>query len=390
MRIEEVIRDPSGLEDVTAAARRAAAVALDTEFLRERTYRARLCLVQLAVEERVCIVDPLTGLDMGRIADLVADPDIEVVVHAGRQDLELFYGQHGIIPQNVFDVQIAAGFAGLGASSSYGGLVRAVLDVSLKKGESYSDWCRRPLRGEQLRYAADDVRYLFAVANSLKSRLTELGRLDWALEEMRELNSERMYKTENDEVWRRVTGRTNLSGRQLAVLKEMARWREETASRRDVPRGWVMKDPSLIEIARRQPNSLKALGDVRGLGAREVEKAGPEILRAVERGLSAPPPEISPAPPRDDQVRARLIGGLADVVVRTRAERAGIAPELVATRGEVEAVLLDVLSDGALKPHRLLSGWRKELAGDAVIDLARGNLAIRTIDKPPYVEEVRL
>ncbi|MDQ3955078.1 MAG: ribonuclease D [Actinomycetota bacterium] len=390
MRVEEVIRDLSGLEDVTAAARQTKAVALDTEFLRERTYRARLCLVQLAVEERVYIVDPLAGLDMGRIADLVADPDIEVVVHAGRQDLELFYGEHGVIPQNVFDVQIAAGFAGLGASSSYGALVRAVLDVSLKKGESYSDWCRRPLRGEQLRYAADDVRYLFAVARSLKSSLTELGRLDWALEEMRELNSERMYKTDNDEVWRRVTGRTNLSGRQLAVLKEMARWREETASRRDVPRGWVMKDPSLIEIARRQPSSLKALGDVRGLGAREVEKAGREILRAVERGLSAPPPEISAAPPRDDQVRARLIGGLADVVVRTRAERAGIAPELVATRGEVEAVLIDVLSNGVLKPHRLLSGWRKELAGDAVIDLARGNLAIRTIDKPPYVEEVRL
>lgn len=151
-----------------------------------------------------------------------------------------------------------------------------------------------------------------------------------------------------------------------------------------------MKDPSLVEIARRQPTSLKALGDVRGLNSRELDKAGRSILAAVERGLSAPPPEISPAPSRDDQVKARLIGGLADVLVRTRAERAGIAPELVATRGEVEAVLIDVLTNKKPRPHRLLSGWRKELAGDAVVELARGKLAIRTIDRPPFIEEVRL
>lgn len=376
------------IESVASKARNEGLIGIDTEFMRERTYRARLCLLQIASRSEIFLIDAVDGSDLKPVAELVGDPEVEVVVHAGRQDLELFYESFGVVPRSVFDVQLAAGFAGYGASASYGALVRAVLGVSLTKGESYTDWCRRPLTDKQRRYAADDVRYLLDMADALRAKLESLGRAEWAMEEMRTVEAESTYKTDLDESWRRVSGRNNLSGRQLAVLKEVARWREEVAAQRDVPRGWLVKDASLIEIARRQPSSLKALGDIRGLNQRELHRSGKEIIDAVSRGKTAPPPEIAPAPPRDQLARIRLVGAMADVIVRSRADKAGVAPELVATRAEIEAVLLDEFS-GRKRRHRLLEGWRNELAGSTVIDVARGRVALKTVGEPPYVEEVQ-
>lgn len=381
------------VRDLVVEAKGSGVVGLDTEFMRERTYRAQLCLVQVASPERISLVDPLARVDLAPIGELLGDPDVEVIVHAGRQDLELFNDELGVVPTNVFDVQVAAGFAGYGASLAYGALVKGVLGVSLSKGESYTDWCRRPLTGKQERYAADDVRWLLQAAVRLKDRLRELGRLEWALEEMVFLSAPESYDRDLDQVWKRVSGRGSLSGKQLGVLRELARWREETAMRRNLPRGWVMKDATLVDIARRQPSTSKELGNVRGFNAKEVDRSGREILQALERGRSADPPAFTPPPRREDQVRARLIGGLADVLVRTRAEAAGVAPELVATRGDIEAVLLQIFAgktsdDG--NDHRLLQGWRRELAGDAVVALVQGKLGMRTIDDPPYVEEVEV
>ena len=387
------ITSSADLEAVVGVVKAEGAFALDTEFMREKTYRARLCLVQIATNERIALIDPLAGVDVRPVADLIADPDVEVVLHAARQDLELFHDDFGVIPKRVFDVQVAAGFAGYGGSSSYGNLVRAVLDVTLTKGESYTDWCRRPLTEKQIRYAADDVRWLLEVAATLKSRLRELRRLEWVEEEMASLSAEETYEARPEDLWRRVSGRGTLSAKQLGVLQELARWRESEAARRDLPRGWILKDPTLVEIARRQPASTGALASIRGMNSKEVARSGRAILEAVERGRSNPPPEVTASPRRDDLLRARLIGGLADVVIRTRAEADGIAPELVATRGEVEALLLDLLGRDGAEPegrHRLLRGWRRELAGAAVLGLFRGNLAIRATDRPPFVEEVPL
>ena len=393
MTTAEIITSDATLRDLVAAARDEGAVALDTEFMRERTYRSQLCLVQIGSARSIALIDPLNGVDVRPIAELVADPEVEVVVHAGRQDLDLFHDDFGVIPNNVFDVQIAAGFAGYGASLSYGALVKSVLGVGLSKGESYTDWCRRPLTAKQTQYAADDVRWLLEAAQSLKEKLRGMGRLGWALEEMERATAEDTFQTDLDSVWKRVSGRGTLSGRQLAVLRELARWREETAMRRNLPRGWVMKDATLVDLARRQPSSLEELARVRGFNAKEVQRAGRDILLALQRGKSAVPPDVAPAPPREDQVRTRLIGGLADVVVRTRAEAAGVAPELVATRGDIESLLLQIFArrrNGSPDEpdHRLLRGWRRELAGDAVVALAEGRLGVRGIDEPPYVEEV--
>jgi ribonuclease D len=378
------------LDEVLAEVRSAGRMGLDTEFLREKTYFARLCLAQVSTPDRVFLIDPVKGLDVGPLSELLADPAIEVVVHAGWQDLQLFYQRNGCVPANVFDVQLAAGFAGLSASLAYGRLVQEVVDVELEKGEAYTDWCRRPLTDKQLRYAADDVRYLLPVADSLKARLAKLRRTEWLAEELRRLETAETYAAD-EEVWRKVAGQGTLSPRQAAMLRELAHWREEAAAQRDLPRGWLIKDATLIEIARRAPGSVAELKSIRGIEPREAERSGGAILEAIGRGHQAPPIKRPPIPNKTVQVRARMIAGLADAVLRARAEEAGIAPELVASRSDLDALLFATLSgraDG--EDNRLLQGWRRDLAGDPIVALASGRCALRVIDKPPYVEEVEL
>lgn len=374
-----------------AAARAAPAVALDTEFLRERTYRARLCLVQMATRDEIWLIDPTTGTDLSPIAGVLADPEVEVIVHAGKQDLEIFHDLLGVVPTRVFDVQLAAGFAGFGANLPYGRLVELVIGARISKGESYSDWCRRPLTEAQLSYAADDVRYLLEAAQRIRARIDELGRTSWVEEEMAALSQAHSYGVDLDEVYRRVTGRGTLSGRQVAVLREVARWREQEAARRDVPRGWIVKDPTLVEIARRGPETVAALKQVRGMNPKIADRSGRDIIECVKRGKDAAVVDAPRGASRQIQARARMLSGLADAIVRARCDHAQIATELVATRGELEGVLADVLA-GSLDPaaHRLLKGWRRELAGEAVLALAEGRIAVKATDEPPYVEEILL
>jgi ribonuclease D len=385
-----VVEDEPALDALVSAARAGGEIALDTEFMRERTYRARLCLVQIATRDDIYLIEP-DDLDLRPLAELIADPAVEVVVHAGQQDLQIFYEKFELSPQNVYDVQIAAGFGGFGASLPYGRLVSSVLGVQISKGESYSDWCRRPLSDAQKRYAADDVRYLLEARQKIIQKLDELGRVEWAMEEMSGITDPDAYANDPQVAWRRVGGRGTLSGRQLAVLRAVAAWREEAAAQRDLPRNWVVKDATLIEIARRTPKSIGALMDIRGMNAKEADRSGRDIMAAVAQGLEATPIESGDSLPRAAQVRARMLSGLADAIVRSRSERAGVATELVATRGELESVLGEVVSDRLVEDrHRILQGWRRTLAGEAVLELARGRIAVRAISEPPYVEEVPL
>jgi ribonuclease D len=386
-----LVTTDDGLQHVLDAVRTSNTMALDTEFMREKTYRARLCLVQVGACDQIFLLDPLSSLDLAPLAQLIADPEVEVLVHAGKQDLEIFFEAYGTVPHNVFDVQIAAAFAGYGASLPYGRVVESVLGLPLEKGESYTDWCQRPLTEAQVRYAADDVRYLPGVADRLKARLEELGRTEWVQEELRELERPESYGVDADRVWRKVAGRGALRGNQAAVLREVALWRERAASRRDLPRSWVLKDPTLVELARRAPASTAALRDIRGLNPKEVERSGDEILAAVARGRKAPKMEFEKPPPRSIQTRARMLVGLADALVRARCERANIATEVVVTRAELEAVLTNVLA-GTLEEngHRFLQGWRRDLVGDAVVGLAEGKVALQAVGSPPYIQEVKV
>lgn len=387
-----LITEASGLEEVVAGARAAGSIGMDTEFLREKTYRAKLCLVQIATTDTIYLIDPVRGLDLRRVAALIADEDIEIIVHAGKQDFELFYEEYEVVPSRVFDVQLAAAFAGYGSSLPYGRLVGELAGVQLVKGESYTDWCRRPLTEAQTRYAADDVRYLREISERLAKELHDLGRSEWAREEMRrQFEDAEAYRFDPEVAWRRVSGRGSLSARQLTVLKEVARWREETASGRNVPRGWLVRDPSLIEIARRGPSSMGELKAIRGFNAREAERSAQEIIAAVKTGRQAKAIESAPTPPKSAQARARMLSGLADAVVRARCERAKIATELVTNRAELENLLAEVVN-GSLEEsrHRLLDGWRRDLAGDAVLALARGQIALKAIARAPYIQEVPL
>ncbi len=378
------------LEEVIAEVRQAGRMGLDTEFLREKTYFAKLCLAQIATPTNLYLLDPVRGLDLTPLADLIANPQVEVVVHAGWQDLQLFYQRAGAVPANIYDVQLAAGFAGLSASLSYGKIVHEVMGVELEKGEAYTDWCRRPLTDKQLSYAADDVRYLLPVADNLKARLAKLGRTDWLAEEMRWLETDEAYAAD-EEVWRKVTGQGSLTPRQATVLRELAHWREDVAAQRDLPRGWLIKDVTLLEIARRSPASVAELKNIRGIDLREAERSGPGILEAIKRGHEAPPIKRPPVPNKAVQTRARMIAGLADAVLRARAEEAGIAPELVASRSDLDALLFAILSGRAEDTdNRLMQGWRRDVAGDAIVGLASGRCALRVIDRPPYVEEVAI
>lgn len=384
-----VTRD-ADIDGAIQAARAEGRMGLDTEFMRERTYRARLCLVQVATRDSVVLIDPLQGADLSGLGALIGDPNVEIVVHAGKQDLDIFYDRWGIVPTRVFDVQVAAGFAGYGASLPYGRLVENLAAVTLTKGESYTDWCRRPLTAAQLSYAAADVLYLLPIADRLTHELESRGRMGWVREELRGLESEASYGADPRNAWRRVAGRGTLSPRQAAVLKELAAWREETASRRDIPRGWLVKDPTLVDIARRQPRGAGELKGIRGLNAKEAERSGPAIVAAVAEGQGgAPVPQEGASWPKTVLARAKMLVGLADAVARSRCEEAGIATELVVTRGEMESVLAEVVA-GRLDEsrHRLLQGWRNELVGRHIVALARGEIAVRAVDVPPYIEEV--
>jgi ribonuclease D len=386
-----LISSPQDIRATVDAARSSGVVALDTEFLRERTYRARLCLVQLATRDDIWLIDAAVQDDLTGVSELLADPGVEVVVHAGKQDLQIFHDAYGVLPRNVFDVQIAAGFAGLGASLPYGRLVSEILGVHLEKGESYTDWCTRPLTSAQLSYAADDVRYLLAAADLLKTKLSGMHRMGWVEEEMAALQTDSSYTSDPSEAWRRVGGRGSLSGRQAAVLKEVARWREEAAATRDLPRGWIVKDVTLVEIARRMPASIGQLKAVRGLNGREADRSGAAILAAVVRGKRAEPIVTKKGPARGIQHRVRALAGIADALIKARSDQAGVAAEFVATREELEAVLVDLLAglpDG--NDHALLGGWRHELAGRSIIALVQGRIAIAAADDPPYIREIEL
>jgi ribonuclease D len=387
----QLVRTDEQLRNVIADVRESGRMGADTEFLREKTYRAKLCLVQVSIPDAIYLIDPLDDIDLKPLAELIGDPEVETIVHAGRQDFEILFERFGYSPRNVLDVQVGAGFVGLAASLAYGALVGSLLDVRLQKGEAYSDWCRRPLTDSQLKYAADDVRWLLPLADVLEERLDKMGRREWVREEMKGFEDPESYGVDVDEAWRRVAGRGTLSPRQVAVLREVAKWREETASHRDIPRGWLVKDPTLVEVARRMPDSVQSLKGIRGVNAKEAERSAKAIIAAIERGKQAPVMEAPKAPPKRAQIRARMLVGLADAVLRSHSEKESIATELVATRGELEAVLTHSAA-GSLRPehHRLLRGWRRDVAGDAVLQVAEGKVALRATDKPPYVEEVQL
>jgi ribonuclease D len=351
-------------------------VTFDTEFMRETTYYPKLCLIQLADEDDVVLVDPLApGLDLAPFLTLMRNPAVTKVVHSGRQDLEILWNLDGCIPAPLFDTQIAAMVCGYGDSVSYEQLAHDLAKARIDKSSRFTDWSRRPLSEAQLQYARSDVTHLRDVYKSLKSSLEKSGRIHWLEDEMRILTSPSTYQNHPDDAWQRLKGRVR-KPRELAILVELAAWREREAQNRDVPRSRVLKDDAVIDIATSAPRSAEALGHLRSIPSGfERSRAGADIVAAVERALARDPKTL----PSLERGGRRNVNPatveLLKVLLKMTCEAEGVAAKLVATVDDLEAI---AASDTADVPA--LNGWRRELFGERAIALKHGRLAL-AIDK---------
>lgn len=368
-------------------ARVAGRIGLDTEFLWERTYAPVPCLVQVATAHRVAIIDPIAGVDVAPIADLVADPEVEILMHAPAADLILFARRFGVRPTRIFDVQLVAGFVGLGTSLAYDRLTERVLGIRLAHDETFSNWVKRPLSPTQVAYAADDVRHLHAIVAKLAHEVAARGRSAWVAAELARRYDSSVRATDPRQAYLKLSRRGRLSGRQLALLREVAAWREAEAQAADLPVGWILKDPTLIEIARTSPRDADAIGRVRGAGG--LSRAARErLLGAIAAGLAAEPIEPPRDVPRALAGRVAAASELAAVLLRARCDAADIAAELVATRTDLERYVELVLTDAG-DEHPLAHGWRAELVGHELRDLIAGRIALATLTQPPYLSVIR-
>ena len=370
----------STASDLSDRARATGRLGLDAEFMGEGRYRALLCLVQVAVDDedggtRVEILDPLEGFEPGELRAVLADPSIEKVVHAGRQDVAILRRTWATEVRNLFDTQIAAGFAGHGAQTGYGALLADVLGRRLAKSASFTRWDRRPLSEEQLTYAREDVADLLALATALQDELRASGRLEWAHEECRALEDSSDDR-DPDEAWRRLPRVARLRPRERSVARELAAWRERTAAGEDRPVGSVLSDAALVELARRQPGDRRGLDQIRGLHGRIANRRGADLLAAVARGRDAEPPALDGVrPPLNESGDAPLIA-LAEALIRARALEAGLAYELVATRADLNQVIAAARRGDAEPDVRTLRGWRRDLVGDELLELLDGRHAL--------------
>jgi len=366
---------------VAAAARARGRFGIDTEFMSEGRYRALLCLTQVVVDDpsndagtRIILIDGLAQADVRPLAELLAAPEVEVIFHAGRQDVAILRRSWNTTITNVFDTQLAAGFVGASAQAGYGNLLGSVLGRRVGKTASYTRWDARPLTAEQLSYAAEDVAHLLELTDQLQRRLTESARLEWAQEECRRLESA-TDERDPDTAWQRLPRVNQLDPRGRAVARELAAWRERTAAREDRPVGSVLADPTLVEIAKRQPSSVRQLEHIRGIHPSGIRRRGQNILDAVSRGREAPPIPREEARGRSDPGDAPLIA-LAEALLRARALEAGLAYELIASRSELELIVAAARRGEPQPQVRTLAGWRRELVGVDLEDLLAGRKAV--------------
>lgn len=348
-------------------------VTVDTEFMRETTYWPRLCVVQMAGPDEAVIVDAMApNLDLEPFFKLMANRGVMKVFHAARQDIEIIFHRAGLIPNPVFDTQVAAMVCGFGDSVSYDQLVHRLTGARIDKSSRFTDWGRRPLSARQIEYALADVTHLRDVYQALSTRLEKQGRTEWVREEMGVLTSPSTYRLHPDEAWKRLKLRVRKPA-ELAILKEVAAWREREAQSRDVPRSRVIKDDAIYEIASQQPTTKTALGQLRTIPRGfERSRAAEEILAAVGRALEIPKEDMPKLPKhRPLQNGNGAAVDLLKVLLKMISESHGVASKVIATVDDLEAIASD---DSADVPA--LHGWRRELFGDAALKLKHGKIAL--------------
>jgi ribonuclease D len=368
-----IVTNTADLTALIAELESAPYLALDTEFLRDQTYWPKLCLIQVASTEVAAIIDPLAdGIDLKPFYELLKKPNIVKVFHAARQDIEIFQQQGGVIPHPLFDTQIAAMVAGFGDAASYETLARNIAKVEIDKSSRFTDWSRRPLSSKQLEYALGDVTHLRTIYETLDGELKRTHRETWVAEEISALQNPALYAMDPANAWKRLKARTS-SKRFLAMLATLAAWREREAQTRDIPRGRVLKDEALLEIAAHPPETADGLERIRAIPKGFANsRMGKTLMEAIEQGHNAPPPEgIEPDRPRRRREPSQAAIDLLKTLLRLRAEDAHVAPRLIANADDIES-LAAFEDDGVGALH----GWRAEVFGNDAIALRKGELGI--------------
>ena len=349
-------------------------LAVDTEFLREKTYYPKLCLIQVATHEESACVDPLAIEDLSPLKALLVDERITKVFHACTQDLEVILCAFGVVASPVFDTQLAAAFVGMRQQVGYGALVERYTGVRLPKADSLTDWARRPLDAEQLAYAEDDVRYLPGIYDAMMTQLVAKNRLGWLTPEMEELCERSHFERLPEQAYLHLKRSSSLTRRQLAVAREVCAWRERKAASRNIPRKWLVSDELLVEVSKRAPKNVERLRRIRGTEQLSTHDAE-ELVREVRKGLAVGTADL-PSLRRRERASAEAEGAidLMYALLRIISERSGIAPQLIATRDD----LLDLATG---KPDcSLREGWRHELAGSALERLLAGEIGLTVKD----------
>lgn len=351
-------------------------MAIDTEFLREKTYYARLCLIQVAIEGEVAIIDPFAIKDIALLNDALTSSDVVKIFHASSQDIEILYHETGVVPRPVFDTQVAAALLGKSQQASYSSLVSSYCSVNLPKKDSFTDWSQRPLKDSQIRYAADDVVYLPQIYYDMVEVLNEKNRLHWLDEAFEEISSPEKYEIKPEERYRKLRRVNQLNARQMAAAREFAAWRELKAQKINVPRKWIVSDEQIVEACRREARTIDELFMVRGMRESLRAEDARQAVACIKKGLSCPKeqlPQVHEKPKNEHNVD--IVVDLMNAVVHLRARENHIAPQTLAPQAE-----LMKLARGHDDECELLKGWRYKVIGKELKELLKGKFSLRIAD----------
>lgn len=366
------ISDQESLEAFARRARSSSVLAIDTEFLREKTYYAKLCLIQMATEDEVAIADPFAVDDLKALVPLLEDESVVKLFHAGGQDLEIIYRETGVLPTPLFDTQVAAALLGHTMQVGYAVLVHSLCGVSLKKTDSFTDWSRRPLSESQLEYAADDVIYLPEMYRVMRDRLETKGRLAWLANDFADLADPARYEEDPRLRYRRLKRGSSLSRQQLSAAREAAAWREIEARKRDVPRKWVITDEQIVEACKREARTIDELFMVRGVRERLTTRDARALVTCMKAGMDLPCeqwPEPDRSSKSEPNVDAQL--DLMSALVRLRARENDIAMQALASHSD-----LAMVARGHTEDVDVLRGWRRAMVGEELLELLDGRIAL--------------
>lgn len=363
----ETIDNDNALKDFCAAICKSDFIALDTEFMRERTYFPQLCLLQIATTEHLACIDPLAINNLEPLYEILFDTNILKVLHAAGQDLELIYHMTGKLPEPIFDTQIAAAMLGEGEQTGYAALIKSMLNIDLDKSQTRTDWSKRPLTTAQLNYAADDVRHLVTAYQKQHEILTKKGRLEWLTPDFNLLSNPQQFEQTDKSLLKRVKGTQRLRPEQLAIIRNLAIWREQTAQKKDKPRKWILADNVMLDLAKRPPKMLSDLSDYRGLNPGHIQNSGQQILDTIKAAQQLPTDQWP------EQTRRKKLNesqattaDAAMVLLRIIGNQHNIAPGSLSNRTQIEKLITGE------KDIPLLQGWRYELAGRAIENFLGG------------------